>query len=487
MQMPADAPAETLCPQNDRNLDRKGSESGRITNALLSLSLMERPVIALNINTPQQSLTIGRPPSGFSLRGTIRVPGDKSISHRALMLGAIAEGETRIQGLLLGEDPRSTAACFRALGADITELNSELVQVQGIGLGNLQEPLDVLQAGNSGTTLRLMLGLLAAHPGRFFTVTGDASLRSRPMSRVVQPLQQMGAQIWGRHNASLAPLAIQGQVLQPIHYHSPIASAQVKSCLLLAGLMATGETTVTEPVLSRDHSERMLQAFGAKLAIDQASHSVTVTGPARLTGQTVIVPGDISSAAFWLVAATIVPDSELLIENVGVNPTRTGILESLERMGADIVRENERVVAGEPVADLRVRSSTLQAAEFGGELIPRMIDEIPILAVAAAFAQGTTVIRDAQELRVKESDRLAVMASQLQRLGARVAELPDGLEITGGVPLKGAEVDSHTDHRIAMSLAIAALNAQGTTTIQQAEAAAISYPDFVTTLQQVCH
>lgn len=447
---------------------------------------MERPVIALNTNTPQHSLTICPPTSGFSLSGTIRVPGDKSISHRALMLGAIAEGETRIAGLLLGEDPCSTAACFRALGAEITDLNSELVRVQGIGLGNLQEPLDVLDAGNSGTTLRLMLGLLAAHPGRFFTVTGDASLRSRPMSRVVQPLQQMGAQIWGRHNGSLAPLAIQGQVLQPIHYHSPIASAQVKSCILLAGLMATGQTTVSEPVLSRDHSERMLQAFGANLAIDRATHSVTVTGPARLTGQTVIVPGDISSAAFWLVAAAIVPGSDLRIENVGVNPTRTGLLEVLAMMGADIERGNERVVAGEPVADLRVRSSALQACEVGGELIPRMIDEIPILAVAAAFAKGKTVIRDAQELRVKESDRLAVMASELQRLGAKVTELPDGLEITGGEPLQGTEVDSHTDHRIAMSLAIAALNTQGTTTIQRAGAAAVSYPDFVSTLQQIC-
>ena len=401
------------------------------------------------------------------------------------MLGALAQGETQIQGLLLGEDPRSTASCFRALGAEISELNTELVQVRGIGLGQLQESADVLNAGNSGTTMRLMLGLLASHPGRLFVVTGDSSLRSRPMSRVVQPLQQMGAQIWGR-SGGLAPLAILGQTLQPIHYNSPIASAQVKSCILLAALMIEGQTTVTEPALSRDHSERMLQAFGAKLSQDPETNSVTLSGPAQLHGQTVIVPGDISSAAFWLVAGTIVPGSELLIENVGVNPTRTGILEALEMMGADIQLEHQRVVAGEPVADLRVRSSSLNCCTIAGDLIPRLIDEIPILAVAAVFAKGTTVIRDAKELRVKESDRIAVLATVLNQLGARVTELPDGLEITGGTSLTGTDVDSHMDHRIAMSLAIAALNATGTTTIHGAEAAAISYPDFVTTLQQVC-
>lgn len=448
---------------------------------------MSVAVVALNVTEHQHQLIIQTPVSGISLQGSLRVPGDKSISHRALMLGALAQGETKIQGLLLGEDPRSTASCFRAMGAEISELNTELVTVKGIGLGNLQEPLDVLNAGNSGTTLRLMLGLLASHPGRFFTVTGDSSLRSRPMSRVIKPLQQMGAQIWGRQNASLAPLAIQGQQLQPIHYHSPIASAQVKSCILLAGLMAQGQTTVTEPALSRDHSERMLQAFGAELNINPETNSATVTGPAQLQGQTVIVPGDISSAAFWLVAGAIVPGSELLIENVGVNPTRTGILEALEMMGADIQLENQRIVAGEPVADLRVRHGRLKACKIEGDLIPRLIDEIPILAVAAVFAEGTTVIRDAAELRVKESDRIAVMASQLNRMGAKVTELADGLEITGGTPLTGIDVDSHTDHRIAMSLAVAALNATGTTTIHRAEAAGISYPDFTTTLQGLCN
>lgn len=441
--------------------------------------------IVLDSSNVHHTLTIQPPADGFSLNGEITIPGDKSISHRALMLGALAQGETTVQGLLLGEDPRSTANCFRAMGATISDLNTDFVRIQGIGLGQLQEPFDILDAVNSGTTMRLMLGILASHPQRFFTVTGDASLRSRPMSRVIQPLQHMGAQIWHRQGG-YAPLAIQGQSLKPIHYHSPIASAQVKSCLLLAGLMTEGETTVTEPALSRDHSERMLRAFGAHIEVDPETNSATVVGPAALTGQTVIVPGDISSAAFWMVAAAIVPGSNLLIQNVGVNPTRTGILEAMQQMDADVTLENERVVAGEPVADIRVRHSPLSACTISGDIIPRLIDEIPILAVAAAFANGTTVIKDAEELRVKESDRLAVMASALNAMGARITEHPDGMEIIGGTSLTGAEVDSHTDHRIAMSLAIAALNAQGTTLIRRAEAAAISYPTFTPTLQQLC-
>jgi 3-phosphoshikimate 1-carboxyvinyltransferase len=401
------------------------------------------------------------------------------------MLGAMATGETTIKGLLLGEDPRSTAACFTAMGATISELNSELVTVQGIGLGNLQEPADILDAGNSGTTMRLMMGLLAGHAGKFFTVTGDSSLRSRPMSRVIKPLSLMGAHIWGKQDNSRAPLAIKGQQLQPIHYHSPIASAQVKSAVLLAGLLAAGQTTVTEPALSRDHSERMLRAFGAAVIVDPATHSATVTGWPQLQGQQVIVPGDISSAAFWLVAAAIMPNSELLLTNVGVNPTRTGILTALALMNADVTLLHERAVAGEPVADIRVRSSQLQACEIGGDLIPRLVDEIPILAVAALFAQGTTIIKDAAELRVKESDRLAVMATQLGKMGAIITELPDGLEIRGGQHLTGAELDSCTDHRIAMSLAIAALTAQGASHIQRADAAAVSYPSFFESLRAV--
>jgi 3-phosphoshikimate 1-carboxyvinyltransferase len=442
-------------------------------------------VLTLQSIDRHQSLTVNLPAGGVALHGRLQIPGDKSISHRALMLGALAEGETTIRGLLLGEDPRSTAACFAAMGAQISELNTELVTVRGIGLGQIQEPINILDAGNSGTTMRLMLGILAAHPDRFFTVTGDDSLRSRPMSRVVKPLAQMGAKIWGRKSDSLAPLAVRGQELRAIHYHSPIASAQVKSAVLLAGLLADGRTTVTEPALSRDHSERMLRAFGAQVEVDPETNSATVIGNPTLRGQQVIVPGDISSAAFWLVASAIVPGSELYIENVGVNPTRTGILVALESMGADITLENQREVAGEPVADLRVRHSKLQACKIGGDLIPRLIDEIPILAVAAVFAEGTTVITDAEELRVKESDRLQVMAAQLTKMGATVTELPDGLEITGGGALVGTELDSYTDHRIAMSLAIAALMAKGQTTIHRAEAASISYPTFFDSLRSI--
>ena len=447
---------------------------------------MSSSVITITKDGDCQELSIQPPTEGIAFQGTIQIPGDKSISHRALMLGAIAEGETQVQGLLLGEDPRSTASCFRAMGADISELNSDLVTIKGVGLGNLQEPTDILDCGNSGTTMRLMLGLLAAHSDRFFAVTGDSALRSRPMSRVIKPLQTMGAKIWGRKEHTLAPLGVQGQRLNPTHYHSPVASAQVKSCILLAGLLAHGKTTVTEPALSRDHSERMLRAFGAEIEVESATHSVTVTGQPKLVGQKIVVPGDISSAAFWLVAASILPGSKLLIENVGVNPTRTGILEILDKMGADITRENERLVAGEPVADLRVRASQLQGTTIGGEVIPRLIDEIPIIAVAAAFAEGKTIIRDAAELRVKESDRLSAMAVQLERMGAAVEELPDGLEIVGGQSLVGTELKSYGDHRIAMSLAIAALNSDGRSKIYGSEAAAISYPSFSPTLQQLC-
>lgn len=445
-------------------------------------------IITTQITDSQQILIIetGINRSGLALQGHIQVPGDKSISHRALMFGALATGETTISGLLLGEDPRSTAYCFSLLGADISPLNTELVRVRGVGIGQIQEPTAVLDCGNSGTTMRLMLGIVASHPDRFYAVTGDQSLVRRPMSRVIKPLQEMGAQIWGRQNNSYAPLGVRGQQLKPTHYHSPIASAQVKSCILLAGLMAEGETTVTEPALSRDHTERMLRAFGAQVSVDPDTHSVTVTGAAQLQGQNVIVPGDISSAAFWLVAGAIVPNSELVIENVGVNPTRTGILEALEMMGANIQQENQRLVAGEPVADLRVRGDAkLKGCSISGDLIPRLIDEIPILAVAAIFAEGQTLIRDAAELRVKESDRLAVMAKQLNQMGAKITELPDGLEIMGGTPLTGTEVDSELDHRVAMSLAIAALASSGKTTIIRAEAAAISYPDFTATLQKI--
>lgn len=421
--------------------------------------------------------------SAQRLTGQIQVPGDKSISHRSLLLGALAEGETVIEGLLTGDDPRSTAHCLRLLGAQISPLDISPVRVQGIGIGRLREPEDVLDMGNSGTTMRLMLGLLSSQPGLYCAVTGDRSLRTRPMGRVVEPLRQMGAQIWGREDGRRAPLAISGQPLKSIHYQSPIASAQVKSAILLAGLLAEGETAVSEPERSRDHSERMLRAFGVAVTVDGTTASVR--GGARLIGQSLVVPGDISSAAFWLVAASIVPDSELLITNVGVNPTRTGILDVLAQMGADIEILNPRIQGGEPVADLRVRSSDLKSCTIGGDLIPRLVDEIPVIAVAACFARGKTVVRDAAELRVKESDRIATMAGELARLGARIEELPDGMVIEGGYALTGAEVTGHGDHRVAMSLAVAALVASGTTTIEDAECATVSYPDFYRDLDRI--
>lgn len=422
----------------------------------------------------------------IALKGSIRVPGDKSISHRALILGAIASGRTTIEGLLLGEDPCSTARCFQAMGVTISPLNEQKITIEGVGLENLQEPTDILDAGNSGTTMRLMLGILAAQQGKFFIITGDNSLRSRPMSRVIKPLKEMGAQIWGRKNNNLAPLSICGKALNPLEYYSPVASAQVKSCILLAGLSLDGKTSVIEPALSRDHSERMLEAFGAKIERDYKTNRATIVGPASLQGQRVIVPGDISSAAFWLVAASIIEGSELVIEKVGINETRIGILEVLKEMGANITLENENIFTGEPVADLRVKSSKLRGCEISGAIIPRLIDEIPIIAVAAVFAEGTTIIRDAQELRVKESDRLKAISSELTKMGAQITELPDGLEIKGSGYLLGCEVESFDDHRIAMSLAIAALAAAKNTIIKGVEAATISYPNFVATLQKVC-
>lgn len=417
-------------------------------------------------------------PAQGELRGTVQVPGDKSISHRALMLGALAEGETQIQGLLLGDDPLCTAGCFRQMGSEISELNTELVTIRGVG-NDWCEPEDVLWSGNSGTTMRLMLGILASRSQRFCTVTGDRSLRNRPMKRVIHPLQAMGAEIWCR-SGGYAPLAVKGKQLKSIDFHSPIASAQVKSCVMLAGLFADGITTVTEPEKSRDHSERMFRAFGAEVTTEGTT--VKVRGGATLRGQQVQVPGDISSAAFWLVAGSIVPDSELLIKDVGINPTRTGILEILQNMGANIALENQREWTGEPVADLRVKSAQLQACSVGGAIIPRLIDEIPILSIACACAKGKTIIRDAQELRVKESDRLAVVAHQLATMGVQVTENPDGLEITGGTLLRGVALDSHGDHRIAMSLAIAALVCQGQMTIAGADCATVSYPNFYPTL-----
>ena len=419
-------------------------------------------------------------PGGGCLAGRVRVPGDKSISHRALLFGAIAEGETRIEGLLPAEDPLSTAACLRAMGVAVSEIRAgEPVVVQGVGLDGFREPENVLDCGNSGTTMRLMLGLLAGRAGRHFVLTGDGSLRRRPMRRVGGPLAQMGAVIHGRDGGNLAPLAIAGQALHGATIRTPVASAQVKSAILLAALTASGPTTVIEPALSRDHSERMLRAFGADLVVGGLGGTeVTVTPGRKLHAQSVVVPGDISSAAFWLVAGAITPGADLTIENVGLNPSRTGILEVLEQRGAAITMLNPRDVAGEPVGDLRVVHGPLRAFTIGGDLIPRLVDEIPVLAVAACCADGVSRISGAEELRVKETDRLAVMARHLGAMGARLEEHADGLTIQGTTALQGAEVDSETDHRVAMSLAVASLVATGDTRLHDSAAAAVSYPGF---------
>ena len=418
--------------------------------------------------------------AGGELNGLVRVPGDKSISHRALLFGAIAEGTTTIEGLLPAEDPISTAACLRAMGAQISPIeNGKLITVEGVGLDGLEEPGEVLDCGNSGTTMRLMLGLLAGRNGRHFVLSGDASLRRRPMQRVGQPLALMGAEVRGRDGGNLAPLAVQGRQLHGAVVGTPVASAQVKSALLLAALTADGKTTVIEPARSRDHSERMLKAFGADLDVGgEMGRHITVRPGATLTGQHVVVPGDISSAAFWLVAGALVPGADLTVENVGLNPTRTGVLEVLEQMGARIEVRNRRNVAGEPVGDLRVTHGPLKPFNFGEEVMPRLVDEVPILSVAACFCDGESRITGAEELRVKETDRLAVMARQLTAMGADIEEHPDGLTIRGGRPLKGAVLDSETDHRVAMSLAIAAMMAEGDSSLSRSEAAAASYPTF---------
>lgn len=409
------------------------------------------------------------------LRGEITVPGDKSISHRSIMLGSLAEGTTTVHGFLHGEDNHATLNAFRAMGIEIEELSGGVLRIEGRGLHGLAEPGDVLDCGNSGTTIRLMTGLLSGQS--FFSVlTGDRYLRRRPMKRVVQPLATMGARIWGRGGGDLAPLAIQGGGLQATSYDSPIASAQVKSALLLAGLYAEGVTTVREPHLSRDHSERMLAYFGAEVRPFEGG--VSLAGLPRLAGREVHVPGDISSAAFFMVAALITPGSELLIRNVGINPTRSGVIDILRAMGGDLELLESRELSGEPVADVLVRSSALRGVEIGGSVVPRAIDEFPVISVAAAFAEGTTVIRDARELRVKETDRIAAMTAELGRLGAQVEAREDGMIINGVEKVHGGSVSSHGDHRIAMSMAVAALRAQAPLQIEDTECTATSFPGF---------
>lgn len=417
------------------------------------------------------------------LVGELRVPGDKSISHRALLLSALATGAAELRGLAPGDDVRSTARCLRALGVGLAPAGARPdapwesgCTVTGVGLEGLREPEDVLDCGNSGTTIRLLSGILAGAlpPSALAVLTGDASLRGRPMGRVIAPLRQMGADLRGRAGDRFAPLVVRGAPLRGTVYRSPVASAQVKSAVLLAGLRAAGPTTVIEPAPSRDHTERLLAAMGVSVAVD--GPSVTVTPPARLRPVSLTVPGDFSSAAFWLVAALVHPNARITVRGVGLNPTRTGLLDVLAEMGARISVERRGEIGGEPVGDLTASSSDLRGVEVGGALVPRLIDELPVLAVAAAVARGTTRLRDAEELRYKESDRLHTVALGLARLGATVREERDGLEIAGGRLQEGA-VESFGDHRLAMSLAVAGL-AAGAVTVAGAEAVTVSYPGF---------
>lgn len=414
------------------------------------------------------------------------MPGDKSISHRALMFSALAVGESRIEGLLEGEDVLATAAAMRAMGATVERGEDGAWRVHGVGVGGLLQPAQALDMGNSGTSTRLLMGLVASH-GITATFTGDASLSSRPMGRVIEPLSQMGADITASPGGRL-PLMVRGMnPAVPISYTLPVASAQVKSAVLLAGLNTPGITRVIEPVPTRDHSERMLRGFGAALTVEDSPEGkiISITGEAELQPQHIVVPGDPSSAGFWMVAASIVPGSETVIENVCMNPTRTGLVTALRMMGADISELNAREVGGEPVADLRVRHAPLKAIEVPPELAPSMIDEYPILFVAAALAEGRTVARGAHELRVKESDRIATMKIALEAAGVTLEEFEDGLAITGsaGKPLAGnAQVASKLDHRIAMSMVVAGLCAQGPITIDDVAPVATSYPDFFQTL-----
>ena len=412
-------------------------------------------------------------PSG-PLRGTLSVPGDKSITHRAIILSALADGEAVIGDYCRGEDCLNTVSVLQALGIPI-DVARKTLKISGKGLWGLREPDRILDCGNSGTGIRLLAGLLAGQS--FFSVlTGDASIRKRPMGRVVGPLRQMGATIAGRCGGELAPLAITGSRLSGIAYRSSIASAQVKSSLLFAGLFAEGTTSVTEPALSRDHTERMFAFFG--IPIVRQELTVTITGRTSLGAKDVRIPGDLSAAAFFLVAASIVPGSDVTVIGVGINPTRTGILDILHDMGAQIDVLNRREQAGEPVCDLRARASELHGITINAERVLKAIDEIPILSVAAASAKGDTTFTGAAELRVKESDRLATMACELGRMGVKVEERPDGLKIRGGLSLKGAVCQSYGDHRVAMSMAVAGLIAEGETQVHDSACVATSFPDF---------
>lgn len=417
------------------------------------------------------------------LRGELTIPGDKSISHRGIMFGSLAEGTTELDGFLDGADCRSTIACFRAMGIDIAQ-NGTHITIHGKGLHGLTAPDGILDVGNSGTTMRLLSGILAGQD--FSTVmTGDASIQKRPMKRVIEPLTEMGASVTSERNDGCAPLHIAGSRLHGITYHTPVASAQVKSCVLLAGLYADGETQVIEPALSRNHTELMLRAFGADL---ETKNTSTIIRPyPTLRGQHIHIPGDISSAAYFLAAGVLVSDSELVLKNVNTNPTRAGLLTVMREMGADISLEHTRVVSGEEVADIVIHSSSLRGTTVGGDLIPRLIDELPVIAVLAAFANGETVIKDAAELRVKESDRIALITDNLSAMGCDITPTDDGMVIRGGKPLHGTQVRTAHDHRIAMAFTIAGLAADGTTTFDDADCVSISFPNFFEMIKRIAN
>ncbi len=416
-----------------------------------------------------------------SLKGEIKIPGDKSISHRGVMFGSISDGITELTGFLDGADCRSTIGCFKAMGIDISQENDHVI-IHGKGLHGLSAPKQMLDVGNSGTTTRLISGILA---GQSFvsSLNGDESIQKRPMKRIITPLSQMGANIRSIKDNGCAPLEIGGAPLKPIHYDSPVASAQVKSCILLAGLYADGITSVTEPVVSRNHTELMLSGFGADIKSEGLTASI-VGGP-KLVGQKIEVPGDISSAAYFIVAGLICPNADILIKNVNTNPTRAGIIKVAQDMGGNIELINERVVSGEPVADIHVCSSELHGCTVSGDIIPTLIDEIPVIAVMAACANGQTTIKDAAELKVKESDRIATVTENLKNMGCDIIATEDGMIINGGNPLNGTIVNTYLDHRIAMSFAIAGLVANGETTFDNEACCSISYPTFFETLNQI--
>ncbi|GIN85670.1 3-phosphoshikimate 1-carboxyvinyltransferase [Heyndrickxia sporothermodurans] len=411
------------------------------------------------------------------LKGTIRVPGDKSISHRAIMFGAIANGVTTVLNFLNGDDCRSTIDCFRKLGVKIEETKNE-IKIYGSGFDGLQEPKDILDVGNSGTTTRLILGLLAGRPFHS-VVIGDNSIANRPMKRVTQPLKAMGAVIHGRDDANYTPISVNGGKLNPIEYLMPVASAQIKSSLLFAALQAEGETTIIQPVISRDHTERMIEQFGGNLLIEK--DKIKIRGNQHLQAAKVNVPGDISSAAYFMVAAAIVDNSEVIIENVGLNPTRTGIIDVLKKMGANIhikYDSHDENDNNEPFGTVKVSTSNLNGIEIGGELIPRLIDEIPIIALLATQAEGKTVIRDAEELKVKETNRIDTVVNELKTLGANIEATSDGMIIYGKSQLNGGQGNSHGDHRIGMMLSIASLITSSTVHLKGAKAIDVSYPNF---------